>query len=150
MVIGTLLGKLEQRPSLFFHVLGYILLIGSFFSDWIAHYFPIIILCFIIAYFIEKKYTSIITIIVFYLIFWGVRTYLGGLWSLLLFIAVIGFAIFGKLRNFGEIFKEAETDKAAFELAVLEKLQKKDTPYMKELRDKIAKGKNKTNTTGNV
>jgi hypothetical protein len=131
-----------RHPSHPIHLLGHILFIVSFFNDFIAKHFYLIIICFILALLIDKKYKNIGIMIAIYVVFWGSRVLIGGFLTTLLSLGLFGWLFYSIGSNFKTVMKDAERDKDEFVLKVLEKMQVKDTPYMIYLRDKIGKGKN--------
>ena len=133
---------IRRKPGTIFSALGYIFFFASFFSDWLGKYFFIIILCFAVGYLLEKQYKNMFIMIAIYSVFWIIRVFIGGFWSFMLFTGVCLYMLYMISTKFGSIFKDAERDKDEFIFNVLTKLQKNDTPYMRELRDKLGKGKN--------
>lgn len=140
----------KKKPSYVFHFLGHSMFIVSFFSDFVSKYFFLVMICFVIAFLIEKKYKNIVFMVSIYSLFWIVRVFVGGFFASLLTLVLFSYLFFAIAKNFKAVLKDAERDKDVFILKTLERLQHKETPYMKYLRDKLGKGKNETDITKNI
>jgi len=126
-----------KKPSTWIDLMIYVWIIMSFINEWFSIWFIVVPCLAVVRNFILKQYNKIPITIGMYLVLWSVIYLFGFIGFIVMAVIIVGPMLWKVWHNADSIWNGAMHDKDKAVLTILEKYQKEETPYMKELKQKI-------------